>query len=141
MSSYRFVHNKIFYAFDLLASLLLLCLTVFEAPAVRGLEVDKSVSTRLVSAVTLIVLSFQVHVSTELLCLTVISIECWMKLRWMGLRSFITHPRTVIKVSCIFVMFIDALLTLVMRRPDFRVIRALRPVFLIDNHFCYTIRR
>ena len=64
-----------------------------------------------------------------------------MKLRWMGFRSFITHPRTVIKVSCIFVMFIDAVLTLIMRRPDFRVIRALRPVFLIDNHFCYSIRR
>ena len=53
MSSYRFVHNKFFYAFDLLASLLLLCLTVFEAPAVRGLAVDKSVSTRLVTIVTL----------------------------------------------------------------------------------------
>lgn len=59
----------------------------------------------------------------------------------MGLRSFITHPRTVIKVSCIFVMFVDAFLLLVMPRTDYRVVRALRPVFLIDNHFCYTIRR
>ena len=48
MSSYRFVHNKIFYALDLLAALMLLCLTVFEAPAVRGLQLDKRVwSSRL----------------------------------------------------------------------------------------------
>ena len=103
MSSYRFVHNKIFYALDLLASLLLLCLTLFEAPAVQGLQVDKSVSARPVVPFDDGTCSlFQVHVSIELLCLTVISIECCMKLRWMGFRSFITHPRTVIKVSCTF---------------------------------------
>lgn len=50
MSSYRFVHNRIFYTLDLLASLLLLFLTVFEEPAVQGLQLDKSVSKGLVSS-------------------------------------------------------------------------------------------
>lgn len=124
MSSYRFTHNRMFYAMDLVASLVLLILTLIEAPCDPRLQVDT-----------------RIHVSVEIICLTIISIESWMKLRWMGLRSFITHPRTVIKVSCIFVMFIDAALALVIEREDYRVVRALRPVFLIDNHFSYTIRR
>lgn len=124
LSSYKYVHNQIFYVLDLLAALTLLALTLCEAPAVEPFIVEK-----------------EIHLTIELACLLIISIECWMKLRWMGLRSFVTHPRTVIKVTCTVLMILDAIVAFSVKRGDFRPVRALRPVFLIDNHFCYSIRR
>lgn len=44
MSSYRFVHNKIFYVLDLLASLTLLCLTICEEPCNPKFKVNPNVS-------------------------------------------------------------------------------------------------
>ena len=125
LSSYKYVHNRFFYALDLVAALTLLALTLFEAPAFEPC----------------CVVGKQLHLSVELACLLVISIECWMKVRWMGFKSFITHPRTVIKVTCTILMIMDAIVAFAIDRTDFRSIRALRPVFLIDNHFCYSIRR
>jgi hypothetical protein len=49
MSSYRFVHNKVFYVLDLLASLILLCLTICEEPCSPKYKVDPKVSAIAVS--------------------------------------------------------------------------------------------
>lgn len=42
---------------------------------------------------------FQIHASLELFCLTLIAIGVGMKMRWLGLKSFLKHKRTAIKVS------------------------------------------
>lgn len=40
----------------------------------------------------------QVHTTLELLALTVVVFELCMKLRWLGLHTFIRHKRTMVKV-------------------------------------------
>ncbi|RWS03249.1 two pore calcium channel protein 1-like protein [Dinothrombium tinctorium] len=124
LPAYLIVHNRYFYMLDLIASLVLLALAFFERPAVPGFE-----------------LSPGIHASLELLALSVVSVELFMKLRWMKLKPFLSHTRTVIKLITLIIMIIEALVVLIRLYPHFRVTRALRPVFLIDNYYCGGIRR
>lgn len=45
-------------------------------------------------------LCLQVHATLELLALMVVVFELCMKLRWLGLHTFIRHRRTMVKVMC-----------------------------------------
>lgn len=42
----------------------------------------------------------QVHATLELFALMVVVFELCMKLRWLGLHTFIRHRRTMVKVLC-----------------------------------------
>ena len=42
----------------------------------------------------------QVHATLELFALVVVVFELCMKLRWLGLHTFIRHRRTMVKVMC-----------------------------------------
>lgn len=41
----------------------------------------------------------QVHATLELFALMVVVFELCMKLRWLGLHTFIRHKRTMVKVT------------------------------------------
>ncbi|GAB6028669.1 hypothetical protein CHUAL_004495 [Chamberlinius hualienensis] len=121
---YLLVHNPWFYTLDLLASLILLSLASFERPAA-----------------TLFALPIWVHASIELLGLFVVGIESFLKLRWQGWRTCVNHARTMIKAATLIIMFIEVVIVLIRQSSHFRVTRALRPIFLIDNHYCGGVRR
>ena len=59
----------------------------------------------------------------------------------MGWREFLQHKRTMLKVATLAVMVVEALVVLVRANNHFRVSRALRPIFLVDNHYCGGVRR
>ncbi|GIY46120.1 two pore calcium channel protein 1 [Caerostris extrusa] len=59
----------------------------------------------------------------------------------MGSQAFLHHKRSVIKLIVLVIMIIEAVVVLGRQTSHFRVTRALRPVFLIDNHYCKGIRR
>ncbi|KAL1440760.1 hypothetical protein MTO96_009296 [Rhipicephalus appendiculatus] len=124
LPAYLVVHNVLFYCLDLLSATVLMALALMEPPAVPDLSVPVAL-----------------HVSVELLALSVVAVELCMKLRWMGLKPFFTHKRTVFKLSILLLMLIEALVVAARQATHFRILRALRPIFLIDNHYLGGVRR
>ncbi|TRY69993.1 hypothetical protein TCAL_02815 [Tigriopus californicus] len=121
---YLLVHNDWFHYFDLGASLVILGLGFFEAPCHAPLCFPT-----------------QVHSSIELGTLLLITLQVILKTRWIGWRDFFKHRRTLIKVFTLVLMIVEALVVLVRVDSHFRVSRSLRPIFLIDNHYCGGVRR
>jgi len=114
------VHNKWFNIVDLGAALVLLSLGYVEGR-------DH--------------VPVQVHGSIELCALILIGVQVAFKTRWIGWRTFMLHKRTAIKVLTLVTMTLEAIVVTVKSHSHFRVTRALRPIFLIDNHFCGGVRR
>uniref|UniRef100_A0A8C0R2X9 Voltage-dependent calcium channel protein TPC1 n=1 Tax=Canis lupus dingo TaxID=286419 RepID=A0A8C0R2X9_CANLU len=83
----------------------------------------------------------QVHATLELFALMVVVFELCMKLRWLGLHTFIRHKRTMVKTSVLVVQFIEAIVVLVRQTSHVRVTRALRCIFLVDCRYCGGVRR
>lgn len=121
---YLLVHSTYFYLLDLFASLLIMFLAVCEEPAIKMFEMP-----------------VYVHAMLELFALSIIAIELFLKYKWMGAKYFFKHTRTSIKFATLVVMIIEALIIMIRLDPHFRITRALRPVFLIDNFYCGGIRR
>uniref|UniRef100_A0A8C9USE8 Two pore segment channel 1 n=1 Tax=Spermophilus dauricus TaxID=99837 RepID=A0A8C9USE8_SPEDA len=84
LGAYLFVHNHLFYLMELLTALLLLLLSLCQAPAVPALR-----------------LGIYVHATLELFALMVVVFELCMKSRWLGLHTFVRHKRTMVKVTCL----------------------------------------
>ncbi|KAB0362719.1 hypothetical protein FD754_006875 [Muntiacus muntjak] len=124
LAAYLFAHNHLFYLMELSAALLLLLLSLCEAPAVPALR-----------------LGIYVHATLELFALVVVVFELCMKLRWLGLHTFIRHRRTMVKTSVLVVQFVEAIVVLVRQTSHMRVTRALRCIFLVDCRYCGGIRR
>ncbi|KAM9194024.1 two pore channel protein 1 isoform 6-T7 [Dugong dugon] len=124
LAAYLFAHNHLFYLMELSTALLLLLLSLCEAPAVPALR-----------------LGIYVHATLELFALMVVVFELCMKLRWLGLHTFIRHKRTMVKTSVLVVQFIEAIVVLVRQTSHVRVTRALRCIFLVDCRYCGGIRR
>lgn len=124
LPAYLIVHNHWFYSLDFLASLLLLALATIEEPTITAFKVPVGV-----------------HGSLELLALFVVGIELAMKFRWLGWKTFFQHKRTFVKASTLLIMFIEAIIVLIRQTNHFRVTRAFRPIFLIDNRYCGGVRR
>nr|XP_006813199.1 PREDICTED: two pore calcium channel protein 1-like [Saccoglossus kowalevskii] len=122
--AYLIVHNVWYNILDLAVSLLLLMLALCEHPAVKPFRLDEIV-----------------HGSLELFALTIIGLQLGMKMRWLGLKIFVTHKRTAIKSLTLIVMYAEAIVVLIRQTNHFRVTRALRPIFLIDTHYCGGVRR
>uniref|UniRef100_A0A8C0AEV8 Voltage-dependent calcium channel protein TPC1 n=1 Tax=Bos mutus grunniens TaxID=30521 RepID=A0A8C0AEV8_BOSMU len=124
LAAYLFAHNHLFYLMELSAALLLLLLSLCEAPAVPALR-----------------LGIYVHATLELFALVVVVFELCMKLRWLGLHTFIRHRRTMVKTSVLVVQFVEAIVVLVRQTSHMRVTRALRCIFLVDCRYCGGVRR
>ncbi|XP_063310781.1 two pore channel protein 1 [Pelobates fuscus] len=124
LSAYLFAHNHFFYLVELGTGLLLLLLSVCEAPAVPSLRLD-----------------IYVHATLELLALALVMFELSMKMRWLGCRSFLKHRRTMLKSGVLLVQLIEAIVVLVRQTSHMRVTRALRPIFLVDCRYCGAVRR
>ncbi len=123
LPAYLLVHNTWFHVFDVGAALVLLALGFFEAPC-KSLCVPE-----------------QVHSSVEIAALVLVAAQVFLKTRWIGWRTFFRHKRTLIKAVALAVMLVEALVVLIRSDNHFRVTRALRPIFLIDNHFFGGVRR
>ncbi|KAM7050552.1 two pore channel protein 1 isoform 2-T3 [Molossus nigricans] len=121
LAAYLFAHNHLFYLMELSTALLLLLLSLCEAPAVPALR-----------------LGIYVHATLELFALMVVVFELSMKLRWLGLHTFIRHKRTMVKTCVLVVQFIEAIVVLVRQTSHVRVTRALRCIFLVD---CRNLRQ
>uniref|UniRef100_A0A8C1CN35 Two pore segment channel 1 n=1 Tax=Cyprinus carpio carpio TaxID=630221 RepID=A0A8C1CN35_CYPCA len=124
LSAYLFAHNHLFYVMELLTAVLLMLLSLSEAPAVPFLRLD-----------------VYVHATLELLALVMVAFELCMKLRWLGFHTFIRHKRTMVKTCVLFIQFIEAIVVLVRQTSHLRVTRALRPIFLVDCRYCGAVRR
>lgn len=124
IETYILVHNRYFYQLDLFASLILLFLAIFEPPAVASLQMNTTI-----------------HAAIEIFALATIAMELILKFRWMGPQRFSRHGRTVIKAIVLFAMIIEAIVIFSRQVGHARYSRALRPIFLIDNHYCNGIRR
>lgn len=124
IETYILVHNRYFYQLDLIASIVLLLLALVEEPAIYGYE-----------------LSPNIHAAIEMFALGIIAIELLLKFRWMGPRRFFRHGRTVTKLVVLVTMNLEAIVIFLRRSIHARYSRALRPIFLIDNHYCHGLRR
>ncbi|KAG9487107.1 hypothetical protein GDO78_007142 [Eleutherodactylus coqui] len=124
LAAYLFAHNHLFYMLELSTGLLLLLLSLCEAPAVPFLRLD-----------------IYVHATLELLALALVVFELCMKMRWLGFWTFLRHRRTVLKSLVLWVQFVEAIVVLIRQTSHVRVTRALRPIFLVDCRYCGAVRR
>ncbi|KAM4746174.1 two pore channel protein 1 isoform 1-T1 [Anableps anableps] len=124
LAAYLFAHNHLFYLMELVTGLLLLMLSLCEAPAVPSLRLD-----------------VYVHATLELLALLLVGFELCMKLRWLGFHTFIRHKRTMVKTCVLLLQFVEAIVVLIRQTSHMRVTRALRPIFLVDCRYCGAVRR
>ncbi|KAK9391628.1 two pore calcium channel protein 1 [Crotalus adamanteus] len=124
LASYLFVHNHLFYLMELTTALLLLLLSLCEAPAVAIFR-----------------LGIYVHATLELFALTVVLFELSMKLRWLGCHTYIRHKRTMVKTCVLFLQFVETVVVLVRQTSHLRITRALRCIFLVDCRYCGAVRR
>ncbi|XP_041083969.1 two pore calcium channel protein 1-like isoform X2 [Polyodon spathula] len=124
LAAYLFAHNHLFYMMELVTGLLLMVLSLCEAPAVPTLRLD-----------------IYIHTTLELLALVMVAFELCMKLRWLGFRTFIRHKRTMVKTCVLLLQFVEAIVVLVRQLSHMRVTRALRPIFLVDCRYCGAVRR
>uniref|UniRef100_A0A6G1S7J6 Two pore calcium channel protein 1 n=1 Tax=Aceria tosichella TaxID=561515 RepID=A0A6G1S7J6_9ACAR len=124
IETYILVHNRYFYQLDLIASIILLLLALVEPPAVDGYELSPST-----------------HAAIEMFALGIIAIELLLKFRWMGPRRFFSHGRTVSKLFVLVAMNLETIIILLRHSIHARYTRALRPIFLLDNHYCHGLRR
>lgn len=124
IETYILVHNRYFYQLDLSASIILLMLALVEPPAVDGYELNP-----------------KIHAAIEMFALGIIAIELLLKFRWMGPGRFFRHGRTVTKLAVLLLMNLEAIVIFLRHSTHARYSRALRPIFLIDNHYCHGLRR
>ncbi|XP_059474256.1 two pore calcium channel protein 1-like [Neocloeon triangulifer] len=124
LPAYLMVHSSWYHGLDLAASIVLLALALVEPPAGPLFQ-----------------LPIFVHGAIELVALTIIGIEQAMKFRWLGWKPFFKHKRTTIKGVALVTMVVEACVVLVRQSSHFRVTRAMRPIFLMDNHHCGGVRR
>ncbi len=59
----------------------------------------------------------------------------------MGWNTVLQHKRTLLKCSTLCLMVVEAIVVTARSNNHFRVSRALRPIFLMDNHYCGGVRR
>ena len=124
LPAYLLVHNKWFHLMDLTASLILLGLGFIEKPSVDSINVPE-----------------QVHATIELCTLMLIAVLMGLRTRWIGWKTFVRHKRTSVKITTLFIMVIEAIVVIARADSHFRITRSLRPIFVIDNHYCGGVRR
>lgn len=128
LPAYLLVHSRFFNIIDLCVSMVVLMLGFIEH--------DKSSSTKGILQVPIIV-----HSSIELCGLVLMSVQLYLKTRWIGWRAFLNHRRSMIKSVTLVVMIAEAIVVIIRNKSHFRVTRALRVLFVIDTYYCGGVRR
>ncbi|XP_066018883.1 two pore channel protein 1-like isoform X2 [Pocillopora verrucosa] len=124
---YLLANSQKFYVLELMAALILLALGLTEKPsALKANNLSVPV---------------EVHAAVEVLSLVIVFAGLAVKLKWQGAKFFFSYKRTRFTVFIWCVVFIEAIVVLVRRENHFRVTRSLRPLFLIDTHYCSGVRR
>ncbi|CAG0902121.1 unnamed protein product [Cyprideis torosa] len=126
---YLMVHNHWFYTINLTASLILLLLAAFEQPAFVKFKVQEDE------------VPIVLHAIVEVVMLMLVAMGTFAQMKWEGPRIFVRHKRSAIKAIVLGVMFVEAIVVLVRQSSHIRMSRALRPIFLIDNHYLGGVRR
>jgi len=128
LPAYLLVHSQWFNLIDLVVSVVVLCLGFVEQ--------DSSSEVIPILQVPIVV-----HSSVELCGLVLMSVQLYLKTRWIGWRGFLKHRRTLIKGLTLLVMMAEAIVVLVRNKSHFRVTRAFRVLFLIDTYYAGGVRR
>ena len=117
------LHRKWFYSIDLVAAISLLLLGLCEAPCLPTLE-----------------LPVLVHTGLEVGFLVVILLVLLLKIRTRWRKAW-SQRRELAKLGLLLVLFLEAVIVITRKKQHWRLTRALRPVFLIENHFMSGVRR
>ena len=80
-AAYQMVHNRVFYTLEFVVAIVLMSLAFIEKPSVVGY------------------VGTYIHGTLEVICLMIISVESFMKVRWMSPKVFLRHKRSMFKVS------------------------------------------
>ena len=128
LPAYLLVHSRWFNIIDLCVSLVILMLGFVEQD--DGTE-----------EISYLKVPIQVHSSIELCGLILMSVQLFLKTRWIGWRSFLKHKRTLMKMVTLTVMIMEAIVVLLRNKNHFRVTRALRILFVCDTYYCGGVRR
>lgn len=140
MTAYRLIHNHVAWSLDLTASIIILLVAIAEYPSVF-LDKDLFNFTRGDDTHYRDQYYLPFHTVPEMTCLAVLFVLLLLRMRWMGVHNFFHHVRSVLKFVLIICMYIEVIVILIRFRNHIRVTRALRPVFLLDSHYCYGVRR
>ncbi|XP_052230503.1 two pore calcium channel protein 1-like isoform X2 [Dreissena polymorpha] len=124
LHAYQIAHSTWLNVLDFVAAVAILLLAACERPAVDLLR-----------------LPIWAHGSLEILMLVVLSLELGIKMKWLGWRVFIRHPRTIIKTSMLLIMLAEAITVICRQTSHFRITRAIRPIFLLNTHYGRGVRR
>ena len=128
LPAYLLVHSRWFNIIDLCVSVVVLMLGFIEQ--------DSGTDTIAFYQVPIIV-----HSSIELCGLLLMTIQLYLKTRWIGWRSVLRHRRSLFKGLTLIVMLIEAIVVLIRNKNHFRVTRAFRVLFVIDTYYCGGVRR
>eukprot|EP00731_Ephydatia_muelleri_P023032 Em0015g615a len=133
--AYAILHHHGYNLVCLLVCVGLLFLTLFEEPAAidpqqRQNETggENNNSNRVIAGI-------------EILMLLFLAAYLFLIMLWMGPLNYVKRFRTMLMTLFLLTLFLDALVVLIMARPHVRVVRALRPLFLIDTYLMFEVRR
>lgn len=140
MMAYLLIHNHIAWSLELTSATVLLLITAIEYPSVF-LEGDLFNASSTVDTHYRDSYYLPFHTVTEITCLTVLSGLLLLRAKWMGIRRFFQHYRSVFKLLLLICMYVEVIIILIRFRNHIRVTRCLRPVFLLDSYYCSGVRR
>ena len=126
LKHYKLLSSPYLNIFDLLASLILMCLAICEQPSVKS---------------PFGVLPLRLSSGIELICIAAISVRVFCLFRWIGLRRLLRRPGMLIKVLVLVGMTIEAVVVIGRNTGHLRLTRILRPLFVIDNYYSAGARR
>jgi two pore calcium channel protein 1 len=121
LKAYKAVNGPLVNVIDLMASLLLLVLALFEAPSV-------------------IKLPPWVTGDIEILLLICLLPHSFFYYNWKG-QGVLKEKKMIVKHFLIVEMLIEALVVIIRESPHLRFMRAFRPVFLFTNRYTNGMKR
>ncbi|XP_062501311.1 two pore channel protein 1-like [Corticium candelabrum] len=142
IKAYMLVHNRWMKSTDLMAAVVLLLLAVIEPPSIIINSIDTRNSTRQRDDVKSVLL--YVQLTTEVVCLAVISFGIMLRMMWMGMRRYFYRVSLFMTFCVLITMFARTATTPFCAHSwcyYLDLIRAFRPIFLINSYYCASVRR
>lgn len=138
-SVYFFVYSKFCNFLDLIAGIFLMLLVFFEDPnGISGISRTSGFSgTPGFSGIHPDFFS-----GLEIFLLFFLFLKLGAKFFWFGPRKFFAHIRTSVKLIVLLMNFFHSCVVLAhVDTGRGRIVRCLRPIFLLDSYYCYGVRR
>jgi two pore calcium channel protein 1 len=126
LRAYKRAHDPVLNAVDLVAALVLLSLAAVEQPAISH---------------PLGVLSLAAHEWLEMVLQAVLAVRVFVLASWLSWPRFFAQPRNSLRVVILVGMFLESLAVMIRGRDHGRIMRLLRPYFVIDSHYSALMRR